>query len=211
MMTGVPTLNFVFYSTPKFKNTTRQILEDLGRGLGESPWYRVQSSYITKSGTAMTPALRFGGSSSSVDEGDPCWSGRALTDTSVGAIVACLIRTGRVSYDANSLTLVLTGPDVSQGSRATSSFCSGFCGWHSFSYDAQGRPFKYGFVGSAARCPSACAPQSAASPNANIEADGMVRGSVCVWLGGGEGRSFSFFLVLFFLLSSLSSKKKQLT
>ena len=177
MMTGVPTLNFVFYSTPKFQPTTREILEDLGKGLGESSWYRVQSSYMTKSsstGTPMTPALRFGESSPTVDEGDPCWSGRALTDTSVGAIVTCLIKAGRLPYAANSLSLVLTGPDVAQGADATGSFCSNFCGWHSYTYDAAGRPFKFGFVGSAARCPSACAGQSAASTNGNIEADAMV-------------------------------------
>ena len=123
----------------------------------------------------MTPALRFGGDSPTVNEGDPCWSGRALTDTSVGAVVACLMKAGRVPYSANSLTLVLTGPDVAQGADATGSFCSNFCGWHSYTYDAAGRPFKFGFVGSAARCPSACAGQSAASPNANVEADAMVR------------------------------------
>lgn len=175
MMTGVPTLNFVFYSTPKFQPTTREILEDLGRGLGESSWYKVQTSYTTKSGGPMTPALRFGEHSQAVDEGDPCWSGRALTDTSVGAIVTCLIKAGRVPYSANSITLALTGPDVSQDADATGSFCSNFCGWHSYTYDSQGRPFKFGFVGSAARCPSACAGQSAASPNANVEADAMVR------------------------------------
>ena len=174
-MTGVPTLNFVFYSTPKFQPTTREILVDLGKGLGESPWYRVQGSYMTKSsGEPMTPALRFGEESPTVDEGDPCWSGRALTDTSVGAIVTCLIKAGRLPYAANSLSLVLTGPDVAQGADATGAFCSNFCGWHSYTYDAQGRPFKFGFVGSAARCPSACAGQSAASPNGNVEADAMV-------------------------------------
>jgi len=176
-MTGVPTLNFVYYSTPKFQPTTRAILDDLGRGLGESAWYRVQSSYPTKAGGSMTPALRFGGPSPLVDEGDACWSGRALTDTAVGAVVTCLIKAGRVPYAANSLTLVLTGPDVSQGASATGSFCSNFCGWHSYTYDARGRPFKFGFVGSAARCPSACAGQSAASPNGNVEADAMVRES----------------------------------
>ena len=174
MMTGVPTLNFVYYSTPKLQPTTRQILDDLGKGLGESSWYKVQSSYTTKSGNPMTPALRFGEKSLTVDEGDACWSGRALTDTSVGAIVACLIKAGRLPFAANSLTLVLTGPDVAQGADATGSFCSNFCGWHSYTYDAQGRPFKFGFVGSAARCPSACAGQSAASPNGNVEADAMV-------------------------------------
>lgn len=41
------------------------------------------------------------------------------------------------------------------------------------SYDYNGRMFKFGFVGSAARCPSACAAQSNASPNGNVEADAM--------------------------------------
>jgi len=59
----------VWYSTPKFAATTREILEDLGRGLGESSWYRVQSSYSTKSGGAMTQALRFGDNSPVVNEG----------------------------------------------------------------------------------------------------------------------------------------------
>lgn len=41
------------------------------------------------------------------------------------------------------------------------------------SYDYNGRMFKFGFVGSASRCPSACAAQSNASPNGNVEADAM--------------------------------------
>lgn len=130
MMLGVPVLDYVFYSTKRFQNTTMEILQDLGRNLGDSPWYRVQSSYMAKDGAAMTPALRFG-SSVTVDEGDACWSGRALGDTTAAAIVTCLIKLGRLEYSANSLTLVLTGPDVSQGSRSTSAFCAGYCGWHS--------------------------------------------------------------------------------
>ena len=39
--------------------------------------------------------------------------------------------------------------------------------------NGKGRPFKYVFVGSTLRCTSACAGQSDASPNANVEADGM--------------------------------------
>ena len=129
-MLGVPVLNYVFYSTKTFKNTTMEILEDLGKNLGASQWYQVQSSYMAKDGTPMTPALRFG-ASVVVDEGDACWSGRALGDTTAAAIIACLIKVGRLAYSTNSLTLVLTGPDVSQGSRSTASFCAGYCGWHS--------------------------------------------------------------------------------
>lgn len=139
-MLGVPILNYVFYSTPKFKNTTMEILEDLGRNLGGSDWYKVQSSYMAKDGTPMTPALRFNGSVV-VDEGDPCWSGRALGDTTGAAVIACLIKVGRLAYNSNSLTLLLTGPDVSQGSRSTAAFCAGYCGWHS----TQVRVFFYRF------------------------------------------------------------------
>lgn len=65
--------------------------------------------------------------------GDPCWSGRALTDTAIGGVVTCLIKAGRLPYSSNSVTLVLTGPDVSQGSDATGSFCTSLCGFHSYS------------------------------------------------------------------------------
>jgi len=129
-MLGVPVLNYVFYSAKTFKNTTMEILEDLGKNLGASDWYKVQSSYMATNGSAMTPALRFGGSVV-VNEGDACWSGRALGDTTGAAVIACLIKVGRISYNSNSLTLLLTGPDVSQGSRSTAAFCAGYCGWHS--------------------------------------------------------------------------------
>ena len=114
-----------------FQSTTPTILNDFGRGVGGSPWLNVQTSYMTNAGVPLQNKLTFG-ASPTVLSTDPCWQGTALTDNAVGTIVACLISAGRVPYNANSVTLVLTAPNVSQGSTATGTFCGNYCGWHSY-------------------------------------------------------------------------------
>ena len=198
IMTGVPVMNYVYYGTG-FAATTKNVLNDFAGAVGGSPWLNVQTSYMTRAGVALQNKLTFG-SAPSIAATDRCWQGTALTDNAVAAVVSCMISDGRIPYNANSLTLVLTGSEISQGSSATGTFCGNYCGWHSYrweslfffffsflflphpthppspsssSYDYSGRMFKFGFVGSANRCLSACSAQSAGSPNNNVEADAM--------------------------------------
>ena len=134
IMTGVPVMNYVYYGTG-FAATTKNVLNDFAGAVGGSPWLNVQTSYMTRAGVALQNKLTFG-SAPSIAATDRCWQGTALTDNAVAAVVSCMISDGRIPYNANSLTLVLTGSEISQGSSATGTFCGNYCGWHSYRWES---------------------------------------------------------------------------
>jgi len=100
--------------------------------------------------------------------------GSSLTEADVADVVAHAILTNGLPLDSSSIYVVLTSADVTVIDAVTQ-FCLTCCNLHGHSVIA-GSDFRYGFVGSPRRCPSACATQ-AHSPNGdysdNYEADSM--------------------------------------
>jgi hypothetical protein len=94
--------------------------------------------------------------------------GTALSDAQIQQVVASTVSSGVLPKDTNAIYFVLTSQDVT----ASSGFCTQYCGFHTNS-TISGSDLKYAFIGNPARCPAACAPQTAVSPNGNIGADGM--------------------------------------
>jgi hypothetical protein len=95
--------------------------------------------------------------------------GKRLSDSTIATIVSDYItKEGR--NDPNAIYLVLTSSDVAE----TSGFCTKYCGWHTSGAVSSAFPkIRYGFIGNANRCLSACAAQTT-SPNSNAGVDGMV-------------------------------------
>jgi hypothetical protein len=173
MMLDPPTLHHVFLGAGWLPGT-REILGDFGAGLGGSAWLGVQASYMNKDGTPLSAQLAYGGALDVAGPPDECWPGKtALTDVDLAKVASCLLGSGRLPYSPSAIYALFTPRGMSQGSDATGAFCQNYCGWHSTARDARGRPFKYVFVGSTLRCTSACAGQADATPNGNLEADGM--------------------------------------
>ena len=94
-----------------------------------------------------------------------------MSDSDILTVVHNVIGTSKP--DPNGIYFVLTSSDVTE----TSGFCSSYCAWHwsniaSRTAFINGVDVKYGFVGNAARCPSACEAQTI-SPNGDAGVDSM--------------------------------------
>jgi hypothetical protein len=149
------------------------ILRDFAESLGNTPYYRLNTTYSDSSGAAVNGRLGFGGNT---------WvgytHGRSLTNGDVGAIVRSAITNGRLPYDRNGIYFVM-------GSRGVfeTGLCSSICAWHSaqsIALPTRGPvalPVLYGFVGNPVYCEDhhtthTCQVQ-ATGPNGSSAADGM--------------------------------------
>jgi hypothetical protein len=155
VMTGTPTLYYIFYGT--WSSTAKTILTDFASTLGGSPYEKVNSSY-----TGVTGNLTYGGSTS------PGYSlGTTLSDSGIRTVVSNAISSGALPKNTNGVYLVVTSADVNE----SSGFCTQYCGWHTHA-TISSSDIKYGFVGNTDRCPSACEGFPNNAPNGNTGADG---------------------------------------
>ncbi len=145
-------------------NTATTIIPAFLGSIGGSPYYNINTTYYNGSGTHLSNAVTYSGSTT-----DNYSQGSALSDAGVQAVVASAISSGRLPNDASGVYFVLTSADVNE----TSGFCTYYCGWHTYA-TLSGSNIKYAFVGNPDRCPSACSVQYPNSPNGNAGADGMV-------------------------------------
>jgi hypothetical protein len=143
-------------------NNAPDILNDLARGIGGSPYFNINTTYYNGSSVQVTNSVHYAGSTT-----DSYSQGTSLTDAQIQGVVSGAIASGRVSKDPNAVYFVLTSSDVT----ASSGFCTQYCGWHTHGTIA-GIDIKYAFVGNPDRCPSACEAQTV-SPSGNAGADGM--------------------------------------
>ena len=159
VMLGTPTIYYIWYGT--WSDNTPMILQNLAQTIGGSPYFHINTTYSSYSGT-ISGAVAWGGYTT-----DNYSQGKNLSDASVQAIVSSAINSGRLPRNANGIYFVLTSADVAE----TSGFCSQYCGWHTYS-NISGTNIKYGFIGNPSRCPSSCGAQST-TPNGNFAADSM--------------------------------------
>ncbi len=155
------TMYFIWYGNWS-GNTAPSILTTLARSIGGSPYFNINTTYYNRTGTHITNAMRYGGSTT-----DTYSQGKSLDDNAVQAVVAHAISTGKLPSSANGIYFVLTSADV----KETSGFCTQYCGWHWYGTIGTTR-IKYAFIGNPDQCPSACEDQTT-SPNGNAGADGM--------------------------------------
>lgn len=162
---GTPTVYLIWYGNWNQSNGSdtssgQGIIRDFLYGLNNSPYYQINHSYGTPTGSEILSTSEFT---------DNYSHGTRLTDTAIQAIVSGAIASGTLGHaDANGLYFVLTSSDVNE----RSGFCTKYCGWHT-SGTISGSNIKYSFVGNANRCLSACAAQTV-GPNGNAGVDGMV-------------------------------------
>jgi hypothetical protein len=159
----IPTVYFIWYGNWAGDSTV-DILSNLARGIGASPYYKINSSYMDASSRTVMPKVNFGCGAT-----DNYSMGTSLTDSSIYYIIKNAVAANKVPLDPNGIYFVLTSPDV----KETSGFCTSFCGWHSAASLNSVR-LRYSFIGNAkTQCPNACLPQSSTSPNNNPGGDGM--------------------------------------
>ena len=168
VMLGTTNVYYIWYGNWD-GNTAVNILDNLARNLGGSPYFNINTTYYdgnsnkVSNNTFGTQDYFVGGSYNT-----------ALSDSDVLNIVKNAMGSTSSSgssplpQDPNGVYVVLTSKDVNE----TSGFCTQYCGWHTHA-SILGLDTKFAFVGDAARCPSACSAQTASSPNGNIGADAM--------------------------------------
>jgi hypothetical protein len=142
-------------------NSATTILQDLAMTIGSSPYFNINTTYYNGSGTHVSNAVSYGGSTSDNSQGT------SLSDAQIQTVVSSAISSGRLPKDPNGVYFVLTSADVT----ASSGFCTNYCGWHTHG-TIGGSDIKYSFVGNPDRCPASCAAQTT-GPNGNAGADGM--------------------------------------
>jgi hypothetical protein len=162
VMHGTPNIYYIWYGNWA-GNSATTILTNFISSLGGSSYEHINSTYYDGSGS-VTGLVSFNGSTT-----DNYSQGTSLSDAAIQAIVTSAIpHLNNGVADTNAVYFVLTSADVNE----TSGFCTQYCGWHTDG-TIGGQDIKYAFVGNPDRCPSACAAQSASSPNNNPGADGM--------------------------------------
>ena len=167
IMSGNVNLYYIWYGAWDFtKDSSQTILNNFAKQIGGTPYFNINKTYTDSTPAAVSGNVAFGGSTM-----DPGSQGTALSDASVANIVANALSSGKLPTDANGVYFVLTSPEVNE----TSGFCTQYCAWHShgsFTSAGASHDIKFGFVGSPARCPTACSAQSV-GPNGNMAADAM--------------------------------------
>ena len=161
LMVSGPNVYYIWYGNWS-GNSATTILPYVAQGIGGSDYFKINTTYYNGSKTPVANVVNYLGSTT-----DNYSQGKALSDSSVQAIVSNAIGSGKLKKDTNAVYFVLTSEDVNE----TSGFCTQYCGWHTHGTIA-GSDIKYAFVGNPDRCPSACEAQSI-SPNGNAGADGM--------------------------------------
>jgi Phosphate-induced protein 1 conserved region len=162
---GTPHVFLIWYGNWNQTNGSdtpagQTIVRDFLFGLNNSPYYQINHSYGTPTGSVNLSSLEYT---------DNYSHGSRLSDSAIQTIVSGAIASGKLgTADTTGLYFVLTSSDVSE----RSGFCSKYCGWHTAG-TISGTNIKYSFVGNAHRCLSACAAQTV-GPNGNAGVDGMV-------------------------------------
>jgi hypothetical protein len=162
VMLGTTKVYYIWYGNWT-GNTATSILTDLASKIGGSPYYNINTTYYNGSGTHVSNAVSYSGSTT-----DNYSGGTSLTDAEIKASVSSAITSGRLPKSSTAIYFVLTSSDVT----ASSGFCTQYCGWHDHA-TISGTDIKYSFVGNpATKCPSSCG-ATTPSPNGNAGADAM--------------------------------------
>jgi hypothetical protein len=143
-------------------NTATSILPDMVKGVTNSPYWKINTTYYQAGNIAVTDTVNWGG-----EYFTPAYLTNSLSDANIQRVVFDAISQGKLPKESDAVYFVLTSAEVT----ASSGFCTQYCGWHTHG-TLSGTDIKYSFVGNPDRCPSACAAQTV-GPNGNSGADGM--------------------------------------
>jgi hypothetical protein len=150
------------------------ILNDFIWSLGNTHYYRINTTYNDQSGASVLGRLGYGG-----NYYVGFTHGNTISSDDIGEIVAEAIYSGNLPYDRNGIYFVMASRSVH-----TPGMCDSFCAWHShenvpvlYGRYAVEMPTLYGFIGHPMYCsdhptPGMCEAQLP-GPNGPSGADGM--------------------------------------
>ena len=159
-----PTNAYIIWYGNWSGNTATSIIPNFLSAIGGSPYFNINTTYYDGNKVKVTNAVNLAGQTT-----DTYTFGKVLTDSNVRSVVSNAITSGRLPNDVHGVYFVLTSGDVGE----SSGFLTQYCGWHTHG-SISGSDIKYSFVGDASAKLSACAAQTASSPNNNVAADAML-------------------------------------
>ena len=160
-----PTNAYIIWYGSWTGNTAQTILPNLLQHIGGSPYFNINTTYYDGSNVHVTNAVQLAGSTTMPSSS----FGTSLSDSSIQSIVSTALTSHVLPTDANGVYFVLTSAGIAE----TSGFLTQYCGWHTRG-TINGSDIKYAFVGDpTGPNVSACAAQTASSPNNNVGADAM--------------------------------------
>ena len=159
---GVQNIYLIFYGYWPNVVGTLEIYADFVSNLGNTPYFQIASRYPDASG-APSGALFYAGS-----DIDAFSHGPTLSDADIPDIVSSEILASKLPFDPSAIYVIVASPEV----WASSGMDVTYCALHGTSVTL-GAQFRYVFVGSPARSPTRCAPQSV-GPNGTLNADAAV-------------------------------------
>ncbi|HEV7551293.1 MAG TPA: hypothetical protein VGP65_06410 [Candidatus Angelobacter sp.] len=171
VMLGPHNVYFIWYGNWAGNNATT-ILPDLISGFGGSLYFNTNTTYGDVTANIANTVTMAG------QVFDSYSHGTALIHTTLLQVISAPLNSGALPVDPNGIYFVLTSPDVTE-TEGTASFCTAFCGFHSFGTFGP-TDIKFGFIGDpGTQCPrgkpgatTTCSPQ-VLSPNGNEGADAM--------------------------------------
>lgn len=151
----------IWYGT--WTTTQKSIVSDFFSNVGGSPYYNINTTYFDKSGAKIANKVTLAGQT---DDAYSVGSSN-LSDANILTITSNAINNGKLAKDTNGVYFVLTSSDVTK-----SGFLTSYCGWHTYA-SIGGSNIKYSFVGNPGTS-SACAAQTASSPNGDVGVDAAI-------------------------------------
>jgi hypothetical protein len=146
VMTAPTNIYYIWYGS-QWDTASKNTLNNLGSSIGGSPHFNINTTYYNGAGTHVVNQVTLAGST--INTGT---LGTQLTDANIQSIVSSAITSGALPSDVNGVYFVLTDKTV----RATSGFCTQYCGWHTHA-TIGGKDIKYSFVGNPeTQCPAGC-------------------------------------------------------
>lgn len=168
VMPGATNVYFIWYGDWN-GNTAQQILPELIATLGNSPYFRINTTYPDANGDAPSGGLVFSG-----EAYDLYSHGQALDEAAIEGIISDSLLGGNLPLDLSGVYLVLGAQDTD-----ISGFMDGRCQFHD-NVSVVGATLPYVYVPNSAHYPYACARQFLGpnneflpTPNDNLGADAM--------------------------------------
>jgi len=139
--------------------------------MSSTAWFNIQKPYYYQASSVSSQVNTTGPILLGTTVKDSYSFSTSLTYDNIISIISNKIRSAQLPYDPNAIYLVLTSSDVTEGS-----FCSSYCGYHSYFTTTSNQEVIFSFIGNAAKkCPYSCiAYNQNVSPNKDVGVDGML-------------------------------------
>ncbi|KAH6563754.1 hypothetical protein BASA60_010604 [Batrachochytrium salamandrivorans] len=174
LLTGTVNIYLIYYGT--WTDAQKSIVETFTSGIGSSDWWGIEEKYYYQADSSSPKTYISGNVNLAGTYSDNYSIGKSQSGNDLPGLIQSYIDAGTFPEDTNAVYYILNSSDVSE-SALGSSFCSGYCGYHSETTLTSGSQVYYALSGAVPdSCISGCAPppNQSVSPNGDIAVDAML-------------------------------------